>query len=219
MLVISEIFYSLQGEGTLTGVPFSFIRLTGCNLRCGYCDTSYAFYNGKRRSFEEILSTIKPHQTKHVLVTGGEPLLQKNTPTFAQFLIDHDFEVSIETHGEISIEGLPNDVHIIMDIKTPGSLIRSNQFFENLKFLKPSDEIKFVITSEDDFYWAKKIIVEGLPTKTVLMSAVNTAENSPHDTKAFSAPKLADLILENHLNVRMQIQLHKHLWPSKSMGV
>ena len=120
-LLITEIFHSLQGETSLTGVPFAFIRLTGCNLRCSYCDSAYAFKGGKKMSMAEILAEIKPYQVKHVLLTGGEPLLQRQTPALLDALRERGYTVSIETHGEVSIENFAPRARIIMDIKTPGS--------------------------------------------------------------------------------------------------
>src|SRR4051794_3741558 len=120
-LLVTEIFHSLQGETSLSGLPFAFIRLTGCNLRCSYCDTSYAFKGGNRLRISEVIETIRPYQVKHVLVTGGEPLLQRNTPELVRVLINEGYQVSIETHGEVSIESVGEIARIIMDIKTPSS--------------------------------------------------------------------------------------------------
>src|SRR4051794_2279852 len=142
-LLITEIFHSLQGETSLSGVPFAFIRLTGCNLRCAYCDSSYSFKGGRKMRIVDVLDTIRPYQVRHVLLTGGEPLLQRQTPELLQALRAEDYRVSIETHGEVSIEKVAPHARIIMDIKTPSSGMNRGGFEKNLRFLKKSqDEVK-----------------------------------------------------------------------------
>jgi 7-carboxy-7-deazaguanine synthase len=212
-LLITEIFHSLQGETSLSGLPFAFIRLTGCNLRCTYCDTSYAFKGGKKMSVQEILAEIKPFGVKHVLLTGGEPLLQRQTPVLLDALIEAGYEVSIETHGEISIESVANRARIIMDIKTPSSGMNRGNYKKNLKFLKPTDEVKFVIASQQDYNWAKEIISSGaIPTQEILLSPANRATAMPGDFPGVTGTWVANELLKDRLPVRMQIQLHKILW-------
>jgi len=139
-LLITEIFYSLQGETSLIGVPFVFVRLTGCNLRCTYCDSVYSYKGGKRMSLNEVLAEVKKYRTQHVLLTGGEPLLQRNTLKMIDLLRAEGYTVSIETHGEVSIEAASKHARIVMDIKTPGSKECRGGFEQNLKFLNPGDE-------------------------------------------------------------------------------
>lgn len=219
-LLITEIFHSLQGETSLNGVPFAFIRLTGCNLRCTYCDSAYAFKNGKKMSVNEVLEKIKNYDVKHVLLTGGEPLLQRNTGELLDRLIEENYEVSIETHGEISIENFADRARIIMDIKTPSSKMNRDGFKKNLGFLKPTDEVKFVIASKEDYSWAKNILKENtIPTHEVLFSPALPAPGMPGTFEGISARWLAEKILEDRLPVRFQIQLHKVLWGSEARGV
>lgn len=218
-LLITEIFYSLQGETSLIGVPFVFVRLTGCNLRCTYCDSAYAFKGGKKMSFEEVLSEIKKYKVKHVLMTGGEPLLQRGTLPFIDLLNQEGYLVSVETHGEVSIQEAAKKARIIMDIKTPGSKMSRGFFRQNLAHLKHNDEIKFVITSESDYEWAKTIVEETLPTSEILFSPTLPAEGSPGTFEGIAPRRLAERILEDQLPVRFQLQLHKLLWGMDTKGV
>jgi 7-carboxy-7-deazaguanine synthase len=219
-LLITEIFHSLQGETSLTGVPFVFIRLTGCNLRCSYCDSAYSFKGGKRMSVEAVLDAISPYQTRHVLVTGGEPLIQRNTPALIRALQEKGYDVSVETHGEAPIEAVSRECRIVLDIKTPGSGMNRSGHEANLKFLKPGDEIKFVITSESDYEWAKAKIrsLRGNPAK-ILFSPALPAKGSPGTFPGVHPRDLADWILRDQLQVRFQIQLHKYLWGADTKGV
>ncbi len=219
-LLVTEIFHSLQGETSLSGLPFAFIRLTGCNLRCTYCDSAYAFKGGKRMSIEGILSTIAPYGVKHVLVTGGEPLLQRQTPALVRALKNSGYKVSIETHGEASVQDVVNDARIIMDIKTPSSGMSRGGFKRNLPILKPSDEIKFVIASRDDYQWASQLVRDlKLPTQEVLFSPAFPAQGSPGSFPGVETRWLAEKILEERLPVRMQLQLHKLIWGKDTRGV
>lgn len=216
-LLVTEIFYSIQGESTQTGLPFWFIRLTGCNLRCSYCDTTYAFKGGKKLSIEETVLAVKKNSTRNVLLTGGEPLLQRNTPRLIEKLLSENFKISVETHGEVSIENIDPQVRIIMDIKTPGSQMCRYGFVKNLPHLKPQDEIKFVLTNTDDYIWAINIIQKygqlyNLHDKVILFSAAN-------GTGQISLKWLAEKILEDNLNVRLQTQLHKWIWGAEARGV
>lgn len=204
-LRIKEIFYSLQGESSKTGLPTIFIRLTGCPLRCSYCDTAYAFHGGSLMSFEDILNKLKKYSTKHVCVTGGEPLAQKNTEKLLTLLADNNFLVSIETSGERDISKVDKRIMIVMDLKTPDSNEAEKNRYTNLEFLKSSDQIKFVICSRNDYLWSRDTIKKYNLTQRaeVLFSP------SYNDIKPV---ELAQWILEDELNVRLQIQLHKILW-------
>jgi 7-carboxy-7-deazaguanine synthase len=220
-LLITEIFYSLQGETSLIGVPFVFIRLTGCNLRCTYCDSVYSYKGGKRMSLESVLNEVKKYRTKHVLLTGGEPLLQRNTLQMAQLLKEEGYLVSIETHGETSIEKATHHARIIMDIKTPGSKECRGGFENNLKHLKPGDEVKFVITSVQDYQWSKNLVQSGkIPSGIeILFSPAMKAKNAPGTYEGIDPRMLADLIVQDQLSVRFQWQLHKLLWGLDTQGV
>ncbi len=219
-LLITEIFYSLQGETSLSGVPFVFVRLTGCNLRCTYCDSAYSFKGGKKMSFEQVLAEVKKYNTKHVLMTGGEPLLQRSTLPFIDLLVREGYQVSIETHGEVSIKDAAKKARIVMDIKTPGSKMNRGGYQENLAYLKKDDEIKFVITSLSDYEWAKSLVKSGkLPTSEILFSPAMLAQNAPGTYEGIHPKALADLIVKDQLPVRFQLQLHKILWGLDTKGV
>jgi 7-carboxy-7-deazaguanine synthase len=219
-LLVTEIFHSLQGETSLTGVPFAFIRLTGCNLRCKYCDSAYAFKGGRKMSVERVLETIRPYGVKHALLTGGEPLLQRQSPELVDALVAEGYRVSIETHGEVPIASVADRARIIMDIKTPGSGMNRGGWEKNLRHLKPTDEIKFVICSEDDYAWARDIVRSGkLPVDEVLLSPVVPAAGSPGSVPGVEPRWLAERILEDRLPVRLQVQLHKILWGADRKGV
>ncbi len=171
-------------------------------------------------SFETVLNEVKKYKTKHVLMTGGEPLLQRGTLPFIELLRREGYTVSIETHGEVSIEEAAKQARIVMDIKTPGSKMNRGGYKENLKFLKRSDEIKFVITSMSDYEWAKALVQhEPLPTEEILFSPAMIAQNSPGSFEGISPKMLADLIVKDQLPVRFQIQLHKILWGLDTKGV
>ena len=202
---ISEIFFSLQGETSRVGLPTVFVRLTGCPLRCGYCDTAYAFNGGQPISVAEILHQVTLHQTRYVTVTGGEPLAQKNCLTLLIALCDAQYSVSLETSGAMDISQVDDRVSKIMDIKTPGSGEVAKNNWTNLDWLTPRDEIKFVLCDEADYHWARELIrSKKLPQICpVLMSPVHG-----HLTPVM----LAEWVLRDQLPVRMQIQMHKLLW-------
>lgn len=219
-LLITEIFHSLQGETSLVGVPFAFIRLTGCNLRCSYCDSAYAFKGGTKMSIAEILEKIKPYRVKHALLTGGEPLLQRNTSALLDALNSVGYSVSIETHGEVSIEKFASRARIIMDVKTPASGMSRGGFEKNIPFLKPTDEVKFVIAAPGDYEWAKHMIsTHHFPTQEILLSPVMRTQGAPGTYEGVEPRWLAERILEDRLPVRMQLQLHKLLWGANTTGV
>ncbi|HRB21319.1 MAG TPA: 7-carboxy-7-deazaguanine synthase QueE [Nitrosomonas sp.] len=204
-LRISEIFYSLQGETSRIGLPTVFIRLTGCPLRCHYCDTAYAFTGGSHSTIAQILKEVARFNTKFVTVTGGEPLAQKACLTLLTALCDAYYSVSLETSGALDISKVDTRVSKIMDIKTPDSGESDKNNWNNLKFLTPHDEIKFVLCSEADFHWASQIVNEHQLHKIcpILFSPVYGA---------LMTETLANWILRDQLPVRMQIQLHKLLW-------
>jgi 7-carboxy-7-deazaguanine synthase len=219
-LLITEIFYSIQGETSHSGLPYTFIRLTGCNLRCSYCDSTYAFKGGTRMTIDEVAAEVKKYPTPHVLLTGGEPLLQRGTLPLAKALHDLGYEVSIETHGEAPITPYSEFCRIVMDIKTPGSQMSRGGWTKNLPHLKITDEIKFVITSEADYFWAKEWLTKNpQPFGRVLFSPIVAAKNSPGHVSGLSMQWLADQILKDHLPVRFQTQLHKAIWGAEKTGV
>jgi 7-carboxy-7-deazaguanine synthase len=219
-LLITEIFHSLQGETSLSGVPFAFIRLTGCNLRCSYCDSSYSFKGGSKMSIDDVLLRIKPYGVKHVLLTGGEPLLQRQTPALLERLRTEGYQVSIETHGEVSIEKVAGRARIILDIKTPSSGMSRGGYKNNLPMLRKSDEVKFVIASESDYEWAREIVLAGeIPTEEILLSPAVQSKGMPGAFPGIKPRWLAEKILEDRLPVRMQLQLHKLLWGADQKGV
>tara|TARA_B100000900_G_scaffold331709_1_gene292448 strand:- start:613 stop:1254 length:642 start_codon:yes stop_codon:yes gene_type:complete len=204
-LIINEIFYSIQGETSRSGIPTTFVRLTGCPLRCSYCDTKYAFKEGTKKSFDEILSEINQNETKYITITGGEPLAQKNILLFMKELCDLKYNVSIETSNAYTIETIDSRVSIILDIKTPASNEADKNIVKNYNYLKPIDEIKFVICNLSDFNWSKDYIKKYNLTSTCQIIFSPSYEEMP-------LSELADLILRNGLDVRLQAQLHKTIW-------
>jgi len=213
-LLVTEIFHSLQGEGAFTGERFSFIRLTGCNLRCTYCDSSYAFKNGLKRSITEVLTAIAPFKTKHVLLTGGEPLLQRQTPALVQALHKKNYLISIETHGQFSFASVREYARIVMDIKTPGSGMYRDTFYQNIDLLRSSDEVKFVLTSKNDYKWAQDLILseKTLNRARIIFSPAVPAPNMPGSFEGVSLKWVAEKIIEDQLPVRLQTQFHKTIW-------
>jgi 7-carboxy-7-deazaguanine synthase len=204
-LRITEIFHSLQGETSRVGLPTVFIRLTGCPLRCTYCDTAYAFSAGQNMILAEILKRVAEYVPQYVTVTGGEPLAQKNCLTLLRALCDAGYQVSLETGGALDISEVDARVMRVVDIKTPASGESAKNRWENLPLLTRHDEIKFVLCDVNDYQWAKQILQQhNLAEKcTVLFSPAHGRLN---------ATQLADWILRDHLPVRMQVQLHKILW-------
>ena len=207
-LKVFEIFYSLQGESSRVGLPTIFIRLSGCPMRCHYCDTAYAFQGGSMMGMDDIMSSIKKYDTRYVTVTGGEPLAQKEVLNLLKTLADSDYEVSLETGGGLSIKEVDPRVKIILDIKTPESGEEKKNHWENLEIIDSKDEIKFVICSRGDYEWAKQILDQYQLTEKceILFSPVYQKLN---------ATDLGNWILKDQLHVRMQIQLHKLLWGEK----
>ncbi len=214
MLKVTEIFYSIQGESSYSGQPCIFVRLTGCNLRCSYCDTQYAYEEGEDLDIREIINRVSSHHCALVEITGGEPLMQDDTPLLIQQLIDLGFEVLLETNGSMDISVIDNRCIKILDIKCPSSGEAKENDLENLKRLQPKDEIKFVIGCREDYDYAKSIL-----------SFINTAKGhikpplfSPVGGK-MNPELLAQWILADHLDVRMQMQLHKIIWGPEKTGV
>lgn len=204
-LKITEVFYSLQGESLTAGAPTVFVRLTGCPLRCQYCDTAYAFHGGEWLSFDDISAQVRQHDAEYVCITGGEPLAQKNCAALMRRLCDEGYQVSVETSGAYDISVLDERVVRVMDLKTPGSGEQHRNRMENLAALRGTDQVKFVICSRADFDWASKVV------KNYNINHKATVLFSP-SFEQVDATELADWILASRLPVRLQLQLHKHLW-------
>ncbi len=204
-LRVTEIFLSLQGESTLVGMPTVFVRLTGCPLRCTWCDTAYAFKGGEWIEQDQIYDRIREYGVKQVTITGGEPLAQKSVHELLRRLCDQGLVVSLETGGSLSVEQVDPRVIKVLDIKPPGSGEVNRNRFENIQYLNPKDQLKFVLLNRADYEWAKGIMSQYLMNTQaeILFSAVHGELSSHH---------LADWILEDRLSVRLQIQLHKYLW-------
>jgi 7-carboxy-7-deazaguanine synthase len=204
-LRISEIFYSLQGEARTVGFPTVFVRLTGCPLRCGYCDTEYAFYGGQWLALGEILAQVREYAPHYVTVTGGEPLAQRPCREFLKLLCDQGYEVSLETSGALDIAGIDPRVSIVMDLKTPGSGEEAKNLYANLAHLEKKDQVKFVISDRSDYEWSRdKLKEHKLDQICEVLFSPCYGQLNPTD--------LAEWILEDRLPVRMQMQLHKLLW-------
>jgi len=204
-LRVTEIFYSLQGETRTVGLPTVFVRLTGCPLRCQYCDTAYAFSGGTQCLIEDILAEVAKYKARYVTVTGGEPLAQKNCLELLEKLCDAGYEVSLETSGALDVSAVDKRVVKVVDLKTPDSREVNRNYWQNIDHLLPHDQVKFVICSEVDYEWAKSTMLEHKLTERcqVLFSP------SHHE---LAPGVLADWILRDQLAVRLQIQLHKILW-------
>jgi len=211
-LRITEIFASIQGESLTVGRPTVFIRLTGCPLRCQYCDTAYAFSGGEWMQFEEITRKVARHNLKHVTVTGGEPLAQKSCLSLLRKLCDQNFIVSLETSGALDISEVDPRVIKVMDIKTPASQEVTKNRWENIAYLREKDQVKFVICNQSDYVWAKNIVAEHqLQDRCeVLFSPMMEVVGSGIEN--FEAKHLAEWIVQDQLNVRFQLQIHKMLW-------
>jgi 7-carboxy-7-deazaguanine synthase len=205
LLRVSEIFASLQGESTTVGVPTVFVRLTGCPLRCRWCDTAYAFSGGERLTIDEILARVSDLGLPEVCVTGGEPLAQAACRDLLTALADAGHRVSLETSGALSIAGLDPRVRCVMDLKAPGSGEADKNLWDNLDHLRPHDEVKFVLAGRADYDWAKDVLERhGLARRATVLFSPVTGELAPST--------LADWIVADRLPVRFQLQLHKILW-------
>ncbi len=204
-LRINEIFHSLQGEADAVGYPTVFVRLTGCPLRCQYCDTEYAFHAGDWLALDAIIDKVKAYGARHVCVTGGEPLAQPNCLKLLERLCDEGFQVSLETSGALDIAPVDPRVFRVVDVKTPGSRESARNRIENFASLNPRDQLKFVICSREDYEWSKAFLREhGLQERCRILFSPSYNQVSPKD--------LAEWILEDRLPVRFQLQLHKILW-------
>ncbi len=204
-LRVNEIFYSLQGEADAVGFPTVFVRLTGCPLRCQYCDTEYAFHAGDWQDLAQIVAHVRELGARHVCVTGGEPLAQPNCLKLLERLCDQGFEVSLETSGALDVGAVDARVARVIDVKTPGSKEAARNRIENFQLLTPRDQLKFVICSRADYEWSRAFIDEHqLGTKCGILFSPSYHEISP--------TMLADWILSDRLQVRFQMQLHKVLW-------
>ena len=209
---INEIYKSIQGESSYSGIPCIFIRFTYCNLRCSYCDTEYAFYDGKNMTIEEILKKVKSLDCNLVEITGGEPLLQEGCIELIKNLEKRNHTVLLETGGALPINKVSSKTHIILDIKCPSSNMDDKNYWGNIKELKKTDEVKFVIGNKTDYNWSKKIITKYNLTKkcSILMSPV-------YDK--IKPQKIVEWILKDNLEVRFQLQIHKEIWDKNTIGV
>jgi 7-carboxy-7-deazaguanine synthase len=211
-MLVTEIFHSIQGESTQTGRPCVFVRLTGCPLRCHWCDTTYSFYGGREMSLEEVLERIKQYDCRLVEITGGEPLHQKETPSLVKSLCSAGYEVLIETSGAIDVSGVDRRARLIMDVKCPGSGMMDRMNWDNLTHLGQKDEAKFVIKDRADYDWAVEIVRQyDLASRcSVLFGPV---------FGALEPRQLAEWILADRLPIRFQLQLHKYVWAPDMRGV
>ena len=207
-LRITEIFHSLQGESKTVGIPTVFVRLTGCPLRCQYCDTAYAFDGGEVMQLDAIKAVLEEYSCEYVTVTGGEPLAQPNCLSLLEQLCDAGYNVSLETSGAMPIEQVDKRVSIVMDLKTPASQEVEKNRYENIAFLKPSDQVKFVICDEKDYLWSKAKL-----DQYDLRAKVDEILFSP-SFEEMEPAQLAEWILRDKLRIRMQMQLHKQIWGS-----
>jgi 7-carboxy-7-deazaguanine synthase len=212
-LKVNEIFSSIQGESTWSGLPCTFVRLTGCNLRCSYCDTQYAYDEGRNWSTQALGLRLEALQWRRICLTGGEPLLQQQTPAFVAHLLDNGYEVSLETNGSLDIRTLDQRCVKIMDLKCPSSGMLAHNRIDNLDHLGPHDQVKFVIAGPEDFQYACEMtdkIGRNVGADRILFSPAHGS---------LPAMQLAGWMLEGHTNARLQIQLHKQLWPEQDRGV
>ena len=212
MIKINEIFYSIQGETTYTGHPTVFVRTTGCNLRCSYCDTKYSYYEGEFQSSEDIIKKIESFGASYVCITGGEPLLQKEVLPLMKTLCDQGYNVSLETSGSKSCRDVDPRVKIILDVKTPDSGAKNSFLMENLNFVNEKTEFKFVICTVEDFDWSENFCRQhDLFKKFVVLYSPSYGQ--------LSERSLAEKILEKKSSARLQLQLHKYIWSADQRGV
>lgn len=212
MLKINEIFFSIQGESSLAGWPTVFIRTSGCHLRCHYCDTKYAYYEGQKLELQEIIEKVKAFPARHVCLTGGEPLLQKESLRLMLSLCDLNYTVSLETSGDLDCSEVDTRVRKIIDIKTPDSGEANKFFMGNLELAGPNTEFKFVICSEKDFFWAENFVADN---KVIQKSQIFYSPSY----EQLDARWLAEKILKEKSSARLQLQLHKYIWSPDSRGV
>lgn len=213
MLTINEVFYSIQGEAMRAGEPCVFVRLTACDLRCSWCDTPYAFHEGRKRSIEDVLAEVEAHDCRLVEVTGGEPLLQTDVYPLMDALLARGYTVMIETGGHRPVDRIPPSVIKIMDVKCPASGEASKQCWDNMAVLQPHDEVKFVIQDRGDYDYACEVI-----TRYDLSNRVAAVLMSP--VHGVLHPRtLSEWMLADHSRARLQVQLHKFIWPATQRGV
>lgn len=217
-LRVTEIFHSIQGESTWAGLPCTFVRLTGCPLRCVWCDTEYAFHGGEPMTLDEIMAEVDGIETRLVEITGGEPLVHKGAFTLARRLLDAGFTVLVETSGAMDIAPLHDNVHVIMDLKCPGSGESSKNLWSNLDHLDGGDELKFVIRDRADYEWARDVVRDYGLEKRLRQGTLNAILFSPVWGEQDNLD-LAKWILEDRLPVRFQLQLHKLIWGPDVKGV
>ncbi|MZH40463.1 MAG: radical SAM protein [Nitrospinae bacterium] len=210
MLKVNEIYASIQGESSHTGLPCVFVRLTGCNLRCSWCDTAYAFHEGRELSLEEVVQQVETFSLPLVEITGGEPLMQEDVYPLMEALLEKGYKVMLETGGAIPIDRVPEKVIKIVDIKCPGSGEDKKNHLQNLEFLSEHDELKFVLLDRADYEWSRDLLKSINPTNQILFSPV-------YDK--LDLKDLSQWILEDKLPVRLQTQLHKVIWSKNAIGV
>lgn len=211
-LRVNEVFYTVQGEGRTTGLPTVFVRTTGCNLRCTWCDTTYSFYEGEDTPVARLVEVVRKFPARHVCLTGGEPLLQKDAPELVQALLDQGYHVTVETSGSLPIGPLarlrPRErVTINLDVKCPGSAMAAENDWANLALLEPHDVLKFVVAGEDDLAYAKRVLAEHPSRAEPLLQACWDGEQDTSNLRW-----LAERVLRDGLDVRVGTQLHKHIW-------
>ena len=212
-LLVNELFYSIQGESTWSGLPCGFVRLSGCNLRCRYCDTQYAYEHGFPMQVRDIVQQLNRMSCSHVTITGGEPLLQKDTPMLVSTLLQNGFNISVETNGSQDIGIVDPECVRIMDLKCPSSGMQAFNDMENINRLGPRDQVKFVIANQEDYQFALEMsrrLAGHLQAGNILFSPVHLL---------LSATDLAQWMLHDHVRARLQIQLHKYLWPDQERGI
>lgn len=215
---VTEIFHSIQGESTWAGLPCTFVRLTGCPLRCVWCDTAYAFHGGTRMSIAEVVETVAAKECRLVEITGGEPLVQPGAATLAARLLDEGYTVLVETSGAVDVSVLDDRVHTIMDLKCPGSGEADRNLWSNLDHLSGRDEVKFVVSGGDDFEWAARVIRRHGLDERVRAGTLGALLVSPV-WGLEGMEQLAASILASRLPIRLQTQLHKHIWGPDRAGV
>jgi 7-carboxy-7-deazaguanine synthase len=211
LLKINEIFYSIQGESSLAGRPCTFIRLAGCNLRCSYCDTDYAYSNGILMNVDQVLRTVAKHDCPLVLITGGEPLMQEESLVLMDKLIELEYQVMLETNGSLPVQNVPEGVLLVMDIKCPGSGEMEKNLYTNIDYLGAADNCKFVISDRRDYEWASDVIFDyGINELCEVLMSPCHGKIEPRE--------LAEWILKDHMPVRLQLQLHKMVWGNDTEG-
>ena len=209
---VNEIFHSIQGETTYAGMVCTFIRLTGCNLRCSYCDTTYAYYEGEEMTPEEVVRRVRDFAASLVMITGGEPLLSPELNQLVSSLNNHNYHILVETNGSLDIGKIEGEVVKIVDLKCPGSGMSDHIYWDNLNKLTPNDQVKFVIGDREDYQWAKGVIaLHKLAERVPVLFSPVFGKMEPG--------LLADWIVEDNLKVRFQLQLHKYIWGPDRKGV